>query len=63
LSYPLPLVFGIEVLAAAMLMAGIYLVGHTKGLTNPSGFAIEGIEGLDIFIPAFISGASRNPAR
>jgi aquaporin Z len=30
-SYPLPLVFGIEILATSMLMAVIYLVVYTKG--------------------------------
>jgi aquaporin Z len=49
-SYPLPLVFGIEVLATALLMAVIYL-------------AIGGMVGFDIFFLAFISGASMNPAR
>jgi aquaporin Z len=40
-SYPLPLVFGIEVLATALLMAVIYAVVHTKGLRGFSGLAIE----------------------
>jgi aquaporin Z len=62
-SYPLPLVFGIEVLATALLMAVIYAVVHTKGLRGFSGLAIGGIVGLDIFFLAFISGASMNPAR
>jgi aquaporin Z len=62
-SYPLPLVFGIEVLATALLMAVIYLVVYTKGLRGLGGLAIGGIVGLDIFFLAFISGASMNPAR
>jgi aquaporin Z len=62
-SSPLPLVFGIEVLATALLMAVIYAVVHTKGLRGFSGLAIGGIVGLDIFFLAFISGASMNPAR
>jgi aquaporin Z len=62
-SYPLPLVFGIELLATAMLMAVIYLVVHTKGLRRLGGLAIGGMVGLDIFFLAFISGASMNPAR
>jgi aquaporin Z len=62
-SYPLPLVFGIEVLATAMLMAVIYLVVYTKGLRGLGGLAIGGMVGLDIFFLAFISGASMNPAR
>jgi aquaporin Z len=62
-SYPLPLVFGIEVLATAMLMAVIYLVVYTKGLQGFGGLVIGGMVGLDIFFLAFISGASMNPAR
>jgi aquaporin Z len=62
-SFPIPLIFGIEVLASALLMAVIFLVVHTKGLKGFSGIAIGGIVGLDIFFLAFISGASMNPAR
>jgi aquaporin Z len=62
-SYPLPLVFGIEVLATTFLMAVIYLVVYTKGLRRLGGLVIGGIVGLDIFFLAFISGASMNPAR
>ena len=62
-SYPLPFIFGIEVLATAMLMAVIYLVVYTKGLRGLGGLAIGGMVGLDIFFLAFISGASMNPAR
>ena len=62
-SYPLPLVFGIEVLATALLMAVIYLVVYTNGLRSMGGLAIGGMVGLDIFFLAFISGASMNPAR
>jgi aquaporin Z len=62
-SYSLPMVFGIEVLATAMLMAVIFLVVYTKGLRRLGGLAIGGMVGLDIFFLAFISGASMNPAR
>ena len=62
-SYPLPLVFGIEVLATALLMAVIYLVVYTRGLRGFGGLVIGGMVGLDIFFLAFISGASMNPAR
>lgn len=62
-SFPLPLIFGIEVLATALLMAVIYAVVYTKGLRGFGGIAIGGIVGLDIFFLAFISGASMNPAR
>jgi aquaporin Z len=62
-SYPLPVIFGIEVLATALLMAVIYAVVYTKGLRRLGGLAIGGMVGLDIFFLAFISGASMNPAR
>jgi aquaporin Z len=54
-GFPLPTIFGIEVLASALLMAVIAVVVYTKGL--------RGFGGLDIFFLAFISGASMNPAR
>ncbi|HEX6280778.1 MAG TPA: aquaporin [Nitrososphaera sp.] len=62
-SYPLALIFGIEVLATALLMAVIYAVVYTKGLRRLGGLTIGGMVGLDIFFLAFISGASMNPAR
>jgi aquaporin Z len=62
-AFPLPLIFGIEILASALLMAVIFVVVYTKGLKGFSGIVIGGIVGLDIFFLAFISGASMNPAR
>jgi aquaporin Z len=62
-SYPILIVFGIEVLASVLLMAVILAVVYTKGLKGFSGIAIGGIVGLDIFFFSFISGASMNPAR
>jgi aquaporin Z len=62
-SFPVPVIFGIEVLASALLMAVIFTVVYTKGLKGFGGLAIGGIVGLDIFFLAFISGASMNPAR
>ncbi len=62
-SYPLPVIFGIEVLASALLMAVILTVVYTKGLKGFGGIVIGGIVGLDILFLAFISGASMNPAR
>ena len=62
-AYPLPLIFGVEILAFALLMAVILIVVFTKGLRGFSGLVIGGIVGLDIFFLAFISGASMNPAR
>jgi aquaporin Z len=62
-SYPIPVVFGVEVLASALLTAVILIVVYTKGLRGFSGIAIGGIVGLDIFFLSSISGASMNPAR
>ena len=62
-SFPIPIIFGIEVLASALLMAVILVVVYTGGLRGLSGLAIGGIVGLDIFFLSFISGASMNPAR
>lgn len=61
--FPLPMLFGIEILASALLMVVIYGVVLTKGLNGLSGIAIGGIVGLDIYFFGLISGASMNPAR
>lgn len=61
--FPLPLIFGIEILASAFLMVVIYAVVLTKGMKGFSGIAIGGIVGLDIYFFGLISGASMNPAR
>jgi aquaporin Z len=61
--FPLPTIFGIEVLASALLMAVIVVVVYANGLRGYSGIVIGGIVDLDIFFFAFISGASMNPAR
>jgi aquaporin Z len=62
-AFSLPTIFGIEVLASALLMVVIVAVVYTKGLKGYGGLVIGGIVGLDIFFFAFISGASMNPAR
>lgn len=62
-TFPLPLIFGVEVLASALLMAVILTVVYTKGLKGFGPIVIGGIVGLDILFLAFISGASMNPAR
>lgn len=62
-AFPLPIIFGVEVFASALLMAVIAVVVYTKGLRGFGGLVIGGIVGLDIFLLAFISGASMNPAR
>jgi hypothetical protein len=61
--YPLPLIFGVEILASALVMDVILVVAYTKGLRGFSGLVIGWIVGLDIFFFAFMSGASMNPAR
>jgi len=62
-EFSLFLIFPVEVLASAMLMAVIFAVVYTNGLKGLGGIAIGGIVGLDIFFLSFISGASMNPAR
>ncbi len=62
-TFPLPMIFGVEVLASALLMAVILIVVYTKGLKGFGAIVIGSIVGLDIFFLAFISGASMNPAR
>ena len=62
-SYPVWLIFGVEVSATAVLMAVILIVVYTKKLGRFGAIAIGGEVGLDIFFLAFISGASMNPAR
>ena len=62
-AFPLPVIFGVEIIASALLMAVILIVVYTKGLKGFGAIAIGGMVGLDIFFLAFISGASMNPAR
>src|ERR687889_30220 len=45
-AFPLPLIFGIEMLASAVLMVVIFVVVYTKGLRSFSGIVIGGIVGL-----------------
>jgi aquaporin Z len=61
--FPIPVIFAVEVLATSLLMIVILIVVYTHGLKGFSGIVIGGIVGLDIFLFAFISGASMNPAR
>lgn len=62
-SFPLLVIFAVEVAASALLMVVILLVVYHKGLKGFSGIAIGGIVGLDILFLSIISGASMNPAR
>ena len=61
--FPIPVIFGTEVLASALLMAVILIVVYTNGIRGLGAIAIGGIVGSDIFFLSFISGASMNPAR
>ena len=45
-AYPLPLIFGVEMLASALLMAVILVVVYTKGLRGFGGIVIGDIVGL-----------------
>lgn len=62
-SFPIPLIFGVEVLATALLMGVVMISVHTKGLRGFGGIVIGSIIGLDILFLSFISGASMNPVR
>jgi aquaporin Z len=62
-AFQIPIIFGIEVLATALLMAVILTAVYTKGLRGFSGIVIGCIVGLDIFFLGIVSGASMNPAR
>jgi aquaporin Z len=62
-AFPIPVIFGVEVFASALLMGVILAVVRTNGLRGAGGIAIGGIIGLDILFLSFISGASMNPAR
>lgn len=62
-SFPIPVIFGTEVLVTVFLMGIILIVVHTKGLRGLGGMAIGAVIGLDIFLLSFVSGASMNPIR
>jgi len=62
-DYSLPVIFGTEILATALLMSVILIVVYTKGLKGFGGIAIAGIVAIDVLLFASISAASMNPAR
>ena len=62
-NFSISVIFTVEVVATALLMAVILVVVYNRGLRGFSGIVIGGIIGLDIFFFSFISGASMNPAR
>lgn len=64
-AYPIPLIFGVEVIATMFIMGITLFVVHEKGRHGPGpGWIAVGIViGLDVFFFSSISGASMNPAR
>jgi aquaporin Z len=62
-SYPILLVFAVEIMVTAFLMAIIFTSVHTRGLKGLGWMASGAIIGLDIFLFSFISGAAINPIR
>lgn len=62
-SYPIPLFFGVEIIATVFLMGIILIVVHFKTLNKLAGIAIGGIIALDVYFLGPISGASMNPIR
>ena len=62
-SYPIPLIFGVEVLATVFVMGVTLIVVHDRGHHGPGWAAVGAVIGLDIFFFHSISGASMNPIR
>ena len=63
-EYPLPFIFGIEVLATTFLMGGILLIINFKNVhIGIVSTVVGGIVALDVFFFGSISGASMNPIR
>jgi glycerol uptake facilitator-like aquaporin len=62
-SFPLVLIFGVEVLVTAFLIAMILTVVYNKVRKAAGVIMIGSVVGFDIFFFSFISGASMNPAR
>jgi len=62
IDFPIYVIVGIEILAAALRMLIILIVVYTKGLKKIGGIAIGATVGLDIFFFGLISDASMNPA-
>ena len=62
-DFPIYVIVGIEIFAAALLMLVILIVVYTNGAKRFGGIAIGAIVGIDIFLFGLISGASMNPAR
>lgn len=62
-SYPIPLIFGVEVLATIFVMGVTLIVVHERGHHGHGWIAVGTVIGLDIFFFGSISGASMNPIR
>jgi aquaporin Z len=62
-SYPIFILYGVEIIATVFLMTVILIVVHIQGLNKFSGLAVGGIIALDVYFLGPISGASMNPIR
>jgi len=63
-QYPIPVIYGIEILATVFLMGGILLVVGIKKLSPLLvSMVVGGIVALDVFFFGSVSGASMNPIR
>jgi aquaporin Z len=54
-AYPLPLIFGVETLASALLIDVILVVVLTRGLIGFGGIVVGAVAGLDKFFLAYVS--------
>lgn len=62
-QYPLPTIYGIEILATVVLAAVILVVVYARGLRGLGGLAIGSAVFFDILFLSQFSGASMNPVR
>ncbi|HXV65738.1 MAG TPA: aquaporin [Nitrosopumilaceae archaeon] len=62
-SYPIILIFLVEIIATVLLMGVILTTVHIKGLNKFVSLAVGGIVALDVYFLGPISGASMNPIR
>jgi aquaporin Z len=62
-AYPIPVIFGVEVLATMFVMGITLIVVHDRGHHGHGWAAVGAVIGLDIFFFGPLSGASMNPIR